>query len=173
MIFVTVGTQGQFNRLIRTVDEWAGLRRKADVFAQTGPSGYRPQHITTKPFLDPTEFRKHVESASLVIAHAGMGSIITALELGKNIIVMPRRADLGEHRNDHQIAAAKRFAEQGRIVVAVDERQLVEELDQRQVFHETTRLESQASPHLILAIRTFIEAGRTRFGNKGVSEQAG
>ena len=114
MIFVTVGTQGQFDRLIRTVDEWAGLRGRTDVFAQTGPSDYRPEHIRSKPFIDPTEFRKHVESASLVIAHAGMGSIITALEFGKHIIVMPRRADLGEHRNDHQVATAKRFAATGR-----------------------------------------------------------
>ena len=64
MIFVTVGTQGQFNRLIRTVDEWAGLRGRTDVFAQTGLSDYRPKHICAKPFIDPTEFRERVESAS-------------------------------------------------------------------------------------------------------------
>jgi UDP-N-acetylglucosamine transferase subunit ALG13 len=72
MIFVTVGTQVHFDRLIQTVDEWAGLRGRSDVFAQTGPSDYRPKHIHTKPFIDPTEFRKHVKSASIVIAHAGM-----------------------------------------------------------------------------------------------------
>jgi exopolysaccharide biosynthesis glucuronosyltransferase PssE len=159
MIFVTVGTQGQFDRLIRTVDEWAGLRGKNDVFAQTGPSDYRPNHIRNKPFINPTEFRKHVESASLVIAHAGMGSIITALELGKRIIVMPRRADLGEHRSDHQIATAKRLAEQGRIVVADNEKQLIEILDHLEVFHEAERLESQASPRLIVTIRAFINTG--------------
>ena len=173
MIFVTVGTQGQFDRLIRTVDEWAGLRGRTDVFAQTGPSDYRPKHICSKPFIDPTEFRKRVESANLVIAHAGMGSIITALELGKNIIVMPRRGDFGEHRNDHQIAIAKRFAEQGRIVVAVNEQELVETLDQREVFHETERLGAQASPHLIVTIRTFIETGHIRFGNRDVPAYAG
>src|SRR5690242_2073535 len=103
MIFVTVGTQGRFDRLIRTVDEWAGMRAQTDIFAQTGPSDYTPKHISVEPFVSPNEFRKRVETASLVIAHAGMGSIITALELGKQIIVMPRRSDLGEHRNDHQI----------------------------------------------------------------------
>jgi hypothetical protein len=91
MIFATVGTQGQFDRLIRTVDEWAGAHGRADVFAQAGPSDYHSEHIRTERFIDPTEFRKRVEAASLVISHAGMGSIITALELGKRIIVMPRR----------------------------------------------------------------------------------
>ncbi len=159
MIFVTVGTQGQFDRLIRTVDKWAGLRGTSDVFAQTGPSVYTTLHIRAEPFIDPTEFRRRVESASLVIAHAGMGSIITALELGKQIIVMPRRSNLGEHRNDHQFATAKRFAEQGRIMVAFNEKELVDKLDQLGSFDAAERLGSQASSHLIDTIRTFIEKG--------------
>jgi UDP-N-acetylglucosamine transferase subunit ALG13 len=158
MIFVTVGTQGQFDRLIRKVDEWAGARGRADIFAQTGPSDYHAEHMRTERFIEPTEFRRRVESASLVIAHAGMGSIITALELGKQIIVMPRRANLGEHRNDHQLATAKRFAEQGRILVAFSEQELVDKLDHLQVTDEAERLGDQASPHLIDTIRMFIES---------------
>jgi UDP-N-acetylglucosamine transferase subunit ALG13 len=169
MIFATVGTQGQFDRLIRAVDEWAGAQRRTDVFAQTGPSDYRSEHIRTERFIDPTEFRKRVEAASVVISHAGMGSIITALELGKRIIVMPRRASLGEHRNDHQLATAKRFAEQGRITVAFSEQELVDKLDRLQVVAETERLSAQASPGLIATIRTFIGTGRNRFENGDVS----
>ena len=168
MIFVTVGTQGQFDRLIRTVDEWAGVRGKNDVFAQTGPSDYHPEHIRTERFVHPAEFRECVEAASLVIAHAGMGSIITALELGKQIIVMPRRANLGEHRNDHQVATAKRFAEQGRITVALNEKELVDRLDQFEAFDKVDRLGAQASPHLIATIRTFIESGHVRMADGDV-----
>ncbi len=162
MIFVTVGTQGHFDRLVRTVDEWASARGKPDVFAQIGPSDYRYEHIRAERFIDPGEFRRRVESASLVIAHAGMGSIITALELGKRILVMPRRASLGEHRNDHQVATAKRFAEQGRIEVAFDEQELSLKLEQLEVSGHHGRLDPQASSHLIGAIRTFIETGRVR-----------
>lgn len=165
MIFVTVGTQGHFDRLIRAVDTWAGLRGRADVFAQTGPSTYRPIHINHKPFISPVDFRKHAESASLVVAHAGMGSIITALELGKHIIVMPRRADLGEHRNDHQIATAKRFAEHERIVVAANEQKLLEALDQLGINSDAERISAQASPHLITTIRAFINTGNVHSEN--------
>ncbi len=161
MIFVTVGTQGQFDRLIHTVDEWAGAHGRTDIFAQTGPSNYHSEHIRAERFIEPTEFLKRVEAASLVISHAGMGSIITALELGKRIIVMPRRASLGEHRNDHQVATAKRFAEQGRILVAFSERELIDKLDQLPDFGGAERLGAQASPRLISIIRTFIETGRT------------
>jgi UDP-N-acetylglucosamine transferase subunit ALG13 len=159
MIFVTVGTQGHFDRLIRTVDQWVGLRGITNVFAQTGPSEYCPKHIVHKRFIDVIEFREQVESAKLVIAHAGMGSIITALELGKQIIVMPRRADLGEHRNDHQVATAKRFFEQGRIVVAYTELELLEKLNRQEVTHQRRPLTAQASPQLIGTIREFIETG--------------
>ncbi|WP_028351403.1 glycosyltransferase [Bradyrhizobium murdochi] len=169
MIFATVGTQGQFDRLIRTIDEWAGAHGRTDVFAQTGPSDYHSKHIRAERFIDPTEFRKRVESASLVISHAGMGSIITALELGKRIIVMPRRASLGEHRNDHQLATAKRFAEQGCIMVAFTEHELVNKLDQHQISGEPERLSALASPRLISTIRTFIETGRIRFENRDIS----
>jgi len=160
MIFVTVGTQGRFDRLIRAVDEWAGVRAKTDVFAQTGTSDYRPKHICAEPFISPTDFRKCMESATFVIAHAGIGSIISALELGKQIIVMPRRAHLGEHRNDHQVATATRLAAQGRILAVADEQEMFEKLDNLEMFNKTELLSRQASADLIGTIRMFIETGR-------------
>lgn len=163
MIFVTVGTQGPFDRLIRAIDEWAATRGRADIFAQIGPSDFRPEHIRSAPFVGADEFRQHVEGASLIIAHAGMGSIITALELSKRIVVMPRRADLGEHRNDHQIATARRLSENGRILTAMDRRELHEKLDELQNPTASERLSSETSPDLIRAIRTFIEEKTIRF----------
>ncbi len=59
-----------------------------------------------------------MQAATAIVAHAGMGTILTALEMGKPLLVMPRRAALGEHRNDHQLATASRFAELGRVKVA-------------------------------------------------------
>jgi UDP-N-acetylglucosamine transferase subunit ALG13 len=164
MIFVTVGTQGPFDRLVRTVDEWAGARGTTGVFAQTGPSDYCPKHISAEPFISPAEFARRVASAGLVIAHAGMGSIITALEQGKQIIVMPRRADLGEHRNDHQVATAKRFAEQGRILAAFDEQELLDKLDRLRTLNTAGPLIAEPSSELIATIRIFIETGRIVIG---------
>jgi UDP-N-acetylglucosamine transferase subunit ALG13 len=169
MIFVTVGTQGQFDRLIRTVDTWAGSRGRTDVFAQIGQSEYHPIHIQNRPFIDPNKFSRYVEAANLVIAHAGMGSIITALELGKRIIVMPRRADFGEHRSDHQIATAKRLATQGRISVAFNEQELVDALDQFETLADTEQSSVEISPSLIAAIKTFIDlVNREREKERGL-----
>jgi UDP-N-acetylglucosamine transferase subunit ALG13 len=157
VIFVTVGAQMPFDRLIRAVDEWAASRGRSDVFAQIGLSDYCSKAIETTRFVDPPNFRKRVETAKVIIAHAGMGTIITALEFGKPIIVMPRRGDFRETRNDHQVATAKHLAEQGRIVVAFDERQLIDKLDQCEDLREMERFDPNASPRLIAAIRNFIE----------------
>jgi UDP-N-acetylglucosamine transferase subunit ALG13 len=129
VIFVTVGAQMPFDRLVRSVDEWAGSRGRRDVFAQIGPSSYEPRHIRHSRFIAPLEFRRHVEHADVIVAHAGMGSIISAVELGKPILVMPRRGDLGETRNDHQIATAERFGAMQLVQVATDEQDLLRKLD--------------------------------------------
>jgi UDP-N-acetylglucosamine transferase subunit ALG13 len=159
MIFVTVGTQLPFDRMVRTVDEWAGLHAKGrEVFAQIGPSQFKPRHIQSAPFIPADECRRRTCSARVIIAHAGMGSIITALELGKPILVMPRRASMGEQRNDHQVATAHHFLEQGRVAVAFDEEELMRQLEQIEQLAAGQRIDHVASPRLLRALRSF--AGR-------------
>jgi UDP-N-acetylglucosamine transferase subunit ALG13 len=157
VIFVTVGSQEPFDRLIRAVDEWAGLRARSDVFAQIASSQLRPQHIEFTQFLEPPEFNQVMQEARVIVAHAGMGSIISALELGKPIVVMPRRADFRETRNDHQVATSERFGAQGRIIVANNEQDLPAKLDHALTLGDTDRIQAQASPRLIATIRAFLD----------------
>ena len=156
MIFVTVGTQGPFDRLIRIVDSWAQSRGRTDIYAQIGKSRFKPAHIAATDFMSPADVREKIEAASLIVSHAGMGTIITALELGKPIIVLPRRGDLKEHRNDHQIATAGQLATQGRVVAAVDEADLIRKLDQAQTMPSTAAIITEPSPHLIAVLSAFI-----------------
>jgi UDP-N-acetylglucosamine transferase subunit ALG13 len=160
MIFVTVGTQLPFDRLIRTIDNWASNRSYADVFAQIGPAHYRPRHMPWAEFLDAGECRRKTELADVVVAHAGMGSILTALQLGRPVLVMPRLSALGEHRNDHQLDTAKKLLAQGRIFVAFDDRELLEKLDYLDKLRPTERIPIHASPTLLQTLQQFI-AGKT------------
>ena len=102
MIFVAVGTQFAFDRLIRYVDEWAATHTEP-VIAQIADGSYLPQHLQWERFMTTAVFNQHLQQADLIISHAGMGNIITALESNKPIIVMTRQHALGEHRNDHQL----------------------------------------------------------------------
>jgi UDP-N-acetylglucosamine transferase subunit ALG13 len=156
VILVTVGAQMPFDRMVRAVDCWAAAVKRTDVFAQIGPTTWRPRHIRWADFLSPTEFRAKVEAATLLVAHAGMGSILTALERGRPILVMPRRGDLMETRNDHQIATARRFAEQGRVSVAMDEDELVERLNQMHTLAAAPQISRFASAALLETVRSFV-----------------
>ncbi len=110
MILLSVGTQLPFDRLTRTVDAWAARNRIVDIFAQIGPACYRPVAMPYVDFMEPDLFRRLQEDCSLMISHAGMGSIITAMELGKPIIIMARDHRRKEHRNGHQFSTLKQFA---------------------------------------------------------------
>lgn len=156
MIFITVGSADPFDRLIRAIDEWAGSRGRSDIFAQIGRSRYKPRHIQAVQFLSPSEFRERVRVARLVVAHAGMGSIIMAMEAGTPILVMPKRAHLGEHRSDHQVATAKWFGQKQGIIEAKDEKDLIAKLECEEALSSPTRIAQTAAPDLISAIQLFI-----------------
>lgn len=158
MIFITVGSQMAFDRLIDAVDRWAGQTGRSDIFAQIGPSDFKPRYVEWAKELKPVAFREHMLKATSIVAHAGMGTILTALELGKPLLVMPRRGDLMETRNDHQIATAKRFEEQGRLVAAYDEDELIMKLGDLAQLKPADRIDQSASPGLLRRLRSFVES---------------
>lgn len=106
MIFVVTGTQLAFPRLISAMDRIAPDLGEP-VIAQIGPDPETRQHIETHASLPPAQYETFFGQARLVVAHAGIGSILMAKRLRKPLIIVPRRHALGEHRNDHQLATAR------------------------------------------------------------------
>jgi UDP-N-acetylglucosamine transferase subunit ALG13 len=160
MIFVTVGTDLPFDRMMRVVDQWAADTGRTDVFAQIGEAGWRPRHMTYSTFLEPALFARHFAAATTVVSHAGMGTILSALRYEKPIVVMPRMASLGEQRNDHQLATARRLSKLGIVRAAFDEHELRKQLDHCDELAAWRRIECDAQPELIRAIHSFIHAQR-------------
>lgn len=157
MIFVTVGGQLPFDRLVHTVDRWAMDRGRADVFAQIGDSSSPPGHIQWERFLSPTDFQAKAQEADVIVAHAGMGSILTALELEKPIVIMPRRAQLNEHRNDHQWATVNHLGDGIGVNVARDENELRSRLEHLQGLRSPTDQGSREYTRLLDFLRRAIE----------------
>jgi UDP-N-acetylglucosamine transferase subunit ALG13 len=122
MIFLTVGTQLPFDRLVRSVDRWCEQNNVSDVMGQLAlrdaRQGYQPHRFRWVSFMEPHEFDHHFDIADMIVAHAGMGSIITAIMKAKPILVLPRRAALGEQRNDHQLATVERIRHREGVFVA-------------------------------------------------------
>lgn len=109
MIFATVGTQLPFPRLMEYLEE-IGSDVGEPIVAQTCDADRRYANIESHAHLAPEEYSQMFRNASCVVAHAGIGTILTARKLAKPLILVPRRAALGEHRNDHQLATARQLA---------------------------------------------------------------
>lgn len=125
MILLTIGTQLPFDRLVRAMDELAP-RLGEEVIGQIGDSAaYRPAHFDAKARVPPAVFERYAKSARVIVSHAGIGTILNAGKLNKPIVVFPRRADLREHRNDHQLATCRQLRGRPGIYVA----ETVEELE--------------------------------------------
>lgn len=154
MIFATIGTQAPFDRFVKMLDEVC-KNLNEEVVCQTIDCTYEAKNIKIVDFIAPDKFNYIFSEARLIIAHAGMGTIISALKQQKPIIVVPRLASLKEHRNDHQMATAMRMHELGYVYVAYDKAQLKEllvmDLKPMKVIGES------ASESLVKSIAEFIE----------------
>ncbi len=115
-IFVSVGTHPQpFDRLLKELDSLiAAGKVKAEVFAQTGNSRYKPKNFATEKFVSGTDYENSFKNADIVVSHGGAGTIINALRQGKKLVVVPRLEKFGEHTNDHQLDLAKALENEGK-----------------------------------------------------------
>jgi beta-1,4-N-acetylglucosaminyltransferase len=129
MIFLTVGTQFPFDRLVKSVDLAcdAGLIDE-EIVAQIGESLYKPRNFRAMASLDKDLFDRFLKEASGIISHAGIGTITMALDNKKPLLVMPRLAKYGEVVNDHQTAIARKFSELGYILAAYDSKDFADEI---------------------------------------------
>jgi len=158
MIFVTTGTQIPFDRLVKAIDEVYPYLGDVEIIVQVAKSAYKVENFEIQEFIPPREFDDYFNRADLIIAHAGMGTIISAFVKNKPILVMPRLAKYGEHRNDHQLATATRFHELRYINVAYTEDELKEKLKslQRTPLKPLFNIDDYASKELIMSLQSFI-----------------
>lgn len=129
MIFITVGSAFPFDRLIQSMDSWASeTGRGNDCLAQIGRGCYQPAHMEWHDTLGHAHFSETMQKAKLVVAHAGMGSVITAMQHMTPIVLMPRRFEAGEHTTDHQMATARWLEGKPGVFIAWDESDLAAQI---------------------------------------------
>jgi len=161
VIFLTIGTQEPFDRLVRAVDAWAAVH-DTPVFGQLGalkPDSYRPAHFAWEQFITADQYQDRLDQSRLLVAHAGMGSIISALTWAKPLLIMPRRASLGEHRNEHQLSTAEKFRNRPGVHVVWEADDVGGQIDALLAADTATAaagLSPEASPELIGTLRDFI-----------------
>jgi UDP-N-acetylglucosamine transferase subunit ALG13 len=125
-IFVSVGLGiHPFDRLLRAIDR--GIQEQLippDTFIQTGYSNYMPKFCESKSLLRFDEIIELAEKSEIIISHAGVGTTLLCLSLGKIPVLFPRQSRFGEQVDDHQIDFSKKMEEKGKVFVAYDEENL-------------------------------------------------
>ena len=114
MIFVTLGTQDK--PFVRLLDILEHSSLTDEIIVQAGYTDYQSKKMKIYKYLDKDDFERYMEEADIVIAHAGVGTILSALNKHKKVLVVPRLAKLGEHTNDHQLQIAEAFSKQNYIM---------------------------------------------------------
>lgn len=105
-----------------------------DVYVQLGyTSGNYPQ-VHAKQYYSQEELDKQIKQADLIITHAGVGSIVSALKEHKTTIVVARLGKYKEQNNDHQVQIMERFSNMGYIIPLTDFSKLDEAIEQSKNF---------------------------------------
>jgi UDP-N-acetylglucosamine--N-acetylmuramyl-(pentapeptide) pyrophosphoryl-undecaprenol N-acetylglucosamine transferase len=121
-VVVSLGTyRGYgFPRLVRRLLEI--LPADADVLWQTGDTDVSGFGIAGHYAIPEDRLIEAMRQADVVIAHAGVGTALAALEVGKCPLLVPRRVALGEHVDDHQVQIADELGSRGlALVIEADE----------------------------------------------------
>lgn len=124
MIFVTIGSLFPFDRLVRSMDALVSDFPGEAFFAQIADGTYEPRNMPFARMLSRREFGEKVEQAKIIVAHAGMGSVISAMENKKPVVILPRILEQGEHTTDHQMATARWLSTKPGIYVAMTDAEL-------------------------------------------------
>lgn len=112
-IVVTLGTIRPygFRRLVDRLIEI--LPREAEVLWQTGATDVAGLPIEARERVSGPELEAAMDSADVVVAHAGTGTALTTFEHGRCPVLVPRRAEHAEHVDDHQVGTARALADRG------------------------------------------------------------
>jgi UDP-N-acetylglucosamine transferase subunit ALG13 len=118
VILVLFGTNRfPFPRLARAVEELAS-RSAEEIVVQLGFTTYPPRGTQCFNFLPRQELHSLIRRADIVITHGGFATISDCLELGKKIVAVPRKNELGENKDSGrgQEEIVRRLDEDGQLV---------------------------------------------------------
>ena len=115
-VVVTLGTHDRyrFPRLLTRLVEI--LPQAIDVLWQVGATVIGKMPAGARYQVPSAELRQAMREADVVIAHAGVGSALAAMQAGRRALLVPRRRVHGEHVDDHQVEMARELSRRGLVV---------------------------------------------------------
>jgi UDP-N-acetylglucosamine transferase subunit ALG13 len=145
-----------FDRLVRAMDAWAKEHAEARVFAQIGETSLHPANMEYCAMISPSEYRDQFAACDVAVSHVGMGTVITASEFRKPLVMLPRRTELKELTNNHQFETAKWLEGRPGIRILYSEDELAEAISESIGSDGGSIIETGTRDKLVDALRQFI-----------------
>lgn len=117
------------------MDEIAG-KIDEEVIMQIGYTTYKPVNAQYFEFAEYSKIQKLNSDSRVVVSHAGVGSILTALEQRTHLIIVPRLKKYDEVVDDHQLEISKELSENSNVTVVYEVENLAESLKKDFSFSE-------------------------------------
>jgi UDP-N-acetylglucosamine--N-acetylmuramyl-(pentapeptide) pyrophosphoryl-undecaprenol N-acetylglucosamine transferase len=121
-VVVTFGTQAGYSfhraaaKLAKVLADVTSS--DAEIVWQVGDTDVSGLGIDSVRSLSHTDMRDAIAEADLVVGHAGVGSSLLSLGLGRVPVLIPRMRMYGEHTDDHQQQIARDLERRGLAVAA-------------------------------------------------------
>ena len=166
MIFATIGNDKRpfirFNKLVLLISD---LFPKEEIIYQKGHNKFlhKKNNILDQDFFDRDQFFKYLKESSLVLTHAGAGTLMQLSKLKKVPYVLPRSSNFHEHLNNHQIETLAQFKF---INLAKEIKYPFDEINLKTVILndlnknnkiDNSNISSQENNPLLISIRNYVE----------------
>lgn len=153
MILVVLGTNDKpFDRLLQACEK---LQLNEEIIVQAGETKFESSQMKVFDLIPFDEFDRLMDQARIVITHAGVGTILSALKKRKKVIACARLAKYGEHVNDHQIEIMEQFEKDGYLIAMRDFSTLPQLIEECERFEP--RIYESSTDKVIAEIRNFIQ----------------
>lgn len=128
-VVVAVGTDHHpFDRLVQWADRWAARHPDVRVLVQRGEAP-GTETADSAPMLAWGELVAAMATAEVVVTHGGPATIMDARSVGRRPVVVPRRPELGEHVDGHQVTFATWMADRDLVAMPTTEAEFDAHLD--------------------------------------------
>lgn len=133
MILVTLGTQKeQFTRLLEYIEN---SNIDDEIIVQAGHTKFSSKKMKIFDFISYEKMNEYIDTADVIITHAGTGSVLGPLKKGKKVIVCARESKYQEHVDNHQMELADAFADSGYVLKLSEDNNIDDLYTELKKFH--------------------------------------
>ncbi len=150
-----------WNGLFSRMDDYAA-RTGEEVIMQVGNTGFEGKHTECFKFGTNDTMEEIYDRASLVVCHAGLGTILNALERNIPVVMIPRVVVVPELTRDQQGAVADKVSKIGRGIVVNNLDDIYDAIEKAKALELTPYVRDDSLVKFLIGLLAEIDAGHMK-----------